>query len=221
MYAYAGNTRIDNILDSTLDEYQKHYNNRKITKQDIFYYVYGVLNHPGYQAKFANNLAKDLAHIPMAPDFNGFSKIGKGLAKLHIGYRTCKRYDLGKPSFMLKKFSKLSFGSKTVLEDGKMKRLVDRTVVRADGQVLFQNVPQTTYMVNGRTPLAWVVDRYRVTIDEESGIVNDPCTGTDIIAVIERAVHVGLESERLIGQLPAEFEPEDWSPRKGGLDAHM
>ncbi|MDA7953451.1 MAG: DEAD/DEAH box helicase family protein [Nitrosopumilus sp.] len=221
LYTYDGNTEMENILDSILHEYQTHYKGIKITKIGIFYYVYGLLHHPGYRSKFASNLTKDLPHIPMAPEFAKFRDIGKKLADLHIGYETCKRHDLGRPAFTPKKFSKLSFGSRTVVEDDRTRRQTDPSVIRVDGQVLFEGVPQTTYMVNGRTPLAWVVDRYRVTIDEESGIINDPCTGTDIIAVIERAVHVGLESERLIGQLPAEFEPEDWSPRKGGLDAHM
>lgn len=93
------------------------------------------------------------------------------------------------------------------------------SVIRADGAVLFDNVPQISYRVNGRTPLEWVVDRYRITVDKDSGIVNDPCTGTDILAVIERAVYVGIESERIIESLPDEFEPgEDWKPKGGGLD---
>ena len=93
------------------------------------------------------------------------------------------------------------------------------SVIRADGVVLFDNVPQTSYRVNGRTPLEWVVDRYKITVDKDSNIVNDPCTGTDIVAVIERAVYVGIESERIIETLPDEFEPgEDWKPKEGGLD---
>ncbi|MDA7945285.1 MAG: DEAD/DEAH box helicase family protein [Nitrosopumilus sp.] len=221
LYTYRDGKQQDNISDSIYNEYCKHYSNIQITKLDIFYYIYGILHHPVYRSKFANNLTRELPRIPMAPDFVEFKNIGKKLASLHIGYETCERHNLGRPAFTPKKFSKLSFGSRTVIEEGRTGRQMDPSVIRVDGQVLFEGVPQTTYMVNGRTPLAWVVDRYRVTIDEESGIINDPCTGTDIIAVIERAVHVGLESERLIGQLPAEFEPEDWSPRKGGLDAHM
>lgn len=74
-------------------------------------------------------------------------------------------------------------------------------------------------MVDGRTPLEWVVDRYKITVDKDSGIVNDPCANTDIIAVIERAVYVGIESERIIKTLPDEFEPSgDWKPEGGDLD---
>lgn len=92
-------------------------------------------------------------------------------------------------------------------------------VIRADGDVLFDNVPETSYKVDGRTPIEWIVDRYKITVDKDSGIRNDPCTGTDIIAVIERAVYVGIESERIIKTLPDEFEPGvDWKPRRGGLN---
>ena len=110
----------------------------------------------------------------------------------------------------------MSFGTTNV---GAGRKVKDMSVIRADGAVLFDNVPQISYRVNGRTPLEWVVDRYRITVDKDSGIVNDPCTGTDILAVIERAVYVGIESERIIESLPDEFEPgEDWKPKGGGLD---
>ena len=193
----------DNIFDSTVLKYRDYYNQKPITKRDLFYYVYGILHHQGYRQKFANNLTRELPRIPMAPDFAAFSSAGQQLTDLHLGYETCKRHDLGKPKSRPKKFAKLSFGWK---QDG-TKKVRDCTVIRADGAVIFDNVPETSYRVNGRTPVEWMVDRYRVTTDKESGITNDPCTGTDIVAVIERAVHVGLESERIIKSLPAEFEP--------------
>ena len=205
----------DNITDYALQEYRNHYKDNKISKLDIFYYVYGILHHDGYRKKFTNNLIRELPRIPMAPDFAAFSNAGRNLADLHLGYETCQRYDLGKPKFSPTKFTKLSFGQK---KNG-AKKVRDRTVIRADGAVLFDNVPETSYRVNGRTPVAWVVDKYRITTDKESGIINDPCTGTDIVAVIERAVYVGLESERIIKSLPEEFEPDpDWKPSKGNLD---
>lgn len=217
-FIYDDNGQKYNISDSAMSKYWDYYNKKSITKHDLFYYVYSILHHPGYQEKFANNLTREIPRIPMAPDFTAFSSAGRHLADLHLGYETCKRHDLGTPKFLPKKFTKLSFGLKT---DG-TKRVRDRAVIRADGSVLFDNVPETSYRVNGRTPVEWIVDRYRVTTDKESGITNDPCTGTDIVAVIERAVHVGLESERIIKSLPKEFEPEPgWEPSKGNLDKYV
>ncbi len=220
LHVYGGKERRDNITDAALAEYRNHYNNPAISKLDIFQYVYGILHHPGYGKKFANNLTRELPRIPMAPDFAAFRNAGKNLADLHLNFETCVRHSLSAPQFFPTKFSKLSFG--TGNDPGTGRKVKNTTVLRADGVVLFDKIPQTTYKINGRTPLEWVVDRYKITTNKENGIINDPCTGTDIVAVIERAVYVGLESERIIKTLPKEFEPgADWTPSKIGLAGFM
>ena len=216
LYVYASGKQIDNISDTILTAYRSHYADNTITKIDVFYYIYGLLHHPGYKESFAHNLTRELPRIPMAPDFVGFRNVGQKLADLHVGFEACTRYNLGRPKIHPTKFSKLSFSTHRDETTGKNTK--DRTTIRVDGVVLFDNVPETSYKVNGRTPLEWVVDRYRVTTDMDSGIVNDPCSGTDIIAVIERAVYIGVESERIINALPGEFEPGGvWKPKEGGL----
>lgn len=215
LYIYVNGKSTDNITDQILRAYREYYTNNRITKLDIFYYIYGLLHHTKYKEKFASNLSRELPRIPMAPNFVGFRDAGKKLCELHINFETCPRYSLSNPHFHPSKFLKLSFGRR---KDPTGKNIRDKTIIRVDGVVLFDNIPDTTYRVNGRTPLEWVVDRYKVTTDKGSGIVNDPCTGTDIIAIIERAVYVGVESERIIKTLPDEFEPSgDWKPSGGGL----
>ena len=221
MYVYESKKRKENITDSALKEYRDHYNDMTITKQDIFYYVYGMLHHPAYKTKFANNLSRELPHIPMAPDFVAFKNIGQRLAKLHLNFDACNRYSLGKPRFNPKKFTKLDFGKKEAGRDDGRASIPDQSVIKADGAVLFENIPDIRYKVNGRTPTAWIVDRYRKTTDVASGITNDPCTGADIVGIIERAVYVGTESDRLIEQLPREFEPKNWKPKKTGMDGFL
>ena len=220
MYVYENKERKENITDYILNEYQEHHNNKTITKKDIFYYVYGLLHHPAYKKEFANNLSREFPHIPMAPDFDTFKDIGQKLAKLHLNFDTCKQYDLGKPEFSPKRFMKLAFGKKSAGKDDGRTNIPDHSVIKSDGTVLFENIPEIKYKVNGRTPLQWIVDRYRFTTDKESGITNDPCTGTDIIAVIERAVFVGTESDDLISRLPDKFKPENWKPTETGLDKY-
>lgn len=220
LYVYANGSRTDNITDLTLNEYQKYYGDCTITKSDIFYYIYAILHHEGYKKKFINNLRRDLPRIPLAPEFKKFRTAGQKLVDLHLNFETCKRYNLGPPKFCLPSasppISKLLFGTRQSADTGK--RIKDMNVIRADGVVLFDNIPETSYRVEGKTPLEWIVDRYKVTTDKDSGITNDPCTGTDIIAVIERAVYIGMESERIIKAMPNEFEPGDnWKPRGGGL----
>lgn len=220
LYVYSGGRKTDNITNLALREYQKHYNNPNIIKKDIFYYIYGLLHHEGYRKKFANSLRQMLPRIPLAPDFEAFRNAGKKLVELHLNFDNCKRYDLGTPkshhSDNRFKFSKLSFGMRQNVGEGT--KIKDMSIIRIDGVVIFDNVPITSYRVDGRTPLEWIVDRYKITVDKDSSIVNDPCTGTDIIAVIERAVHVGIESEAIIQTLPDEFEPRsDWKPMGSGL----
>ena len=205
---------VDNITDFALEEYQNHYNDKKITKEDIFYYTYGLLHHPGYRKKYANNLTRELPHIPMAPDFRAFSKIGKKLADLHLSWETCKRYDLGKPKAEFGKYEKMDYPR--TKKNGKS--VQDKTKLRINGIVIFDNIPETNYKVNGRTPLEWAIDRYKIRVDKESGIVNDAAVGVDIIPLVERLVYVGVESDRLVSELPEEFEPNNWKPKKTGMD---
>ena len=221
LYIYEnGKNKKSNILNSILQEYQNHYNNKGITKKDIFYYVYGLFHHIGYKQKFANNLSRELPHIPMAPDFWAFNKAGKELADMHLNFDTCNLYDLGEPKVKITEFAKISFSTKSIKKDGKTKQTDDKTKIRIDGVTVFENIPEIKYQVNGRTPLEWLIDRYRITVDKESGIRNDPCTGINPISLIQRAVYIGVESDKIITELSKkEFEPKNWTPAKTGLDS--
>ena len=223
LYVYENNVKFENLSNQSQKEFQAHYSNPHITKNQIFYYVYAMLHHPTYRIKFASFLRRGLPRIPMAPDFESFSKIGKLLMDLHINYDTCQRHNL-KPLLNVTHFRKLSFERVTITgPDGKVMKTDDKTVLKIDGRILFQNIPQISYCVNGRTPVEWIVDRYKTTTDKKSNIVNDPGSGTDIVSVLERAAYLGLESDRLIARLgKLEFEPStDWNPKEGNLDCHI
>ncbi len=94
VYDEDGTNRRENITDWALEHFRKRYREDKITKWDIFYYVYGVLHHPEYRKKYAENLKRELPRIPLAKDFWGFSKAGKELADLHIDYEKLEPYPL-------------------------------------------------------------------------------------------------------------------------------
>ena len=216
LYTYNGGQRLDNITDLALSEYRSYYKNSTITKSDIFFYVYGMLHHHEYRRKFANNLLHELPRIPLAPNFTKFCDIGHKLANLHLNFERSRRYNLGDPKFTPSSFSKLSF--RTYKDQVTGKKIKDTSTILVDGVILFNNLPKTTYTIDGRTPLEWIVDKYKVTTDNDSGIVNDPCSTTDIVTTIERAVYIGVESERLIKMLPKEFEPDgSWDLTGSGL----
>ncbi|MDI1496105.1 MAG: restriction enzyme, partial [Cenarchaeum symbiont of Oopsacas minuta] len=120
LYVYENkNDKKTNVTDFILYEYREYYSDEKISKKDIFYYVYGMLHHSGYKQKFINNLLREFPHIPLAPNFWKFSNIGKKLTDLHLNFDTGNKYNLGEPKNKLENFHKLSFGK---IKDGDKKR---------------------------------------------------------------------------------------------------
>ena len=197
--------RIDNITDTAVRAFRVHYNDNTITKEGIFDYVYGVLHAPGYRERFANDLAKELPRLPLAHDFHAFTRAGHELAKLHLGYETCEAYPL---EIAFAHDGKSGPEQFRIGEQAMRFHDDEKTVLRVNEHVSLRGIPASahTYQVNGRTPLEWFIDRYRITQDKESGIVNDPNAWFDdprqLIAVIRRIVHVSVESMRIVEGLP-------------------
>ena len=230
LYTYDHNgtktTQKENVTDHALKEYRIHYHDSKITKTDIFYYVYGLLHHSGYRRKYANNLSREFPHIPMAPDFWVFRDVGKTLADLHLCYfderGNDNRRPLGSPKGSFGKPTKMTFAKSKDPKTGK--QTDDQSRLKINSILVYDDIPKTNYEVNGRTPLKWLVDKYRIATDRDSGKTNNPCenlTEKDMISMVERAVHVGIRSDEIINSLPKEFEPADWKLKKTGLDLHM
>ena len=197
--------RIDNVTDTALRAFRVRYNDNSITKDGIFDYVYGVLHAPGYRERFANDLAKELPRLPLAHDFHAFARAGRELAELHLGYETCQEYPLDVTFTQLGEPRPEQF---RVGERAMRYSDNDRTVLIVNDHFRLGGIPPGAhqYQVNGRTPLEWFIDRYRITRDKESGIVNDPNAWFDdpreLIAMIRRIVHVSVESTRIVEGLP-------------------
>lgn len=207
-YDRRGLERNDNISDAALDAFRVQYGDKSISKDEIFHYVYGILHHSGYRNRFANDLAKELPRIPFANDFDAFSKAGRALSELHLGYETCEEYPLkivsshpGEP-----RAQHFRLGERAMkFEDN------EKTVLRVNEHVSLHGIPAEAhrYQVNGRTPLEWFIDRYRITRDKQSGIVNDPNEWfdkpRDLVAATRRIVHVSVETVRIVEGLPEAF----------------
>ena len=199
--------RIDNISDTALRAFREHYGNDTISKDDIFDYVYGILHAPSYSEQFANDLSKMIPRIPFAPDFHAFAQAGHRLTDLHLNYETCEQYPLelvfahdGQPQpkhFLLSKRA-MRFADKET-----------KTTLIINEHVQLSGIPEAAhrYVVNGRTPLEWFIDRYYIKKDTESGIINDPngwfADPRDLITAIERIVYVSIESTKIIEGLPS------------------
>ncbi len=206
----SGLKRVDNITDEALRAFGRHYVSDGITKDAIFEYVYGVLHAPAYRERFANDLSKALPRIPMAPSFDAFAEAGRALMELHLGYEACAEHPLdieiseGAPADDRQRYR---IGKKPMKWADKEKR----TALTVNAHVTIGGIPPEAhrYQVNGRTPLEWFIDRYRVKTDRRSGIVNDPKgwfeDPRDLISAFKRIVHVSVETVRIVAKLPDPF----------------
>ena len=206
----------ENILDTTLMTFKECYKDNSITKKEIFYYVYAMLHHSQYRKKFANNLLRELPFIPFAPNFKLFAKAGNQLINLHLNFETGKKYPLGRPNV---KFSNLE--KATLIKIKKDDKQISKTILKINKNEIFDNIPIINYTVNGRTPLEWIIDRYRLRTDKDSEIIKNPCKGmtqSKIIAMIKRVIFIGIESDKIISKLSKEdFESKDLKVKKTGF----
>ncbi|WP_418345859.1 DEAD/DEAH box helicase [Rhodococcus pyridinivorans] len=213
-----GYRRVDNITDSILTLYRDTIGDH-VTKDDIFFYVYGLLHDPSYRQAYAADLKKMLPHIPTPESrvrFEQLADAGRRLSELHIGYETVKPYPL---DIQLKKgasaedretwrVSKLKWGKKKDVETGK--NIDDRSVIVYNPKVTITGIPEEAerYMLGSRSALAWILDRYQVKTDKASGIVNDPndwCDEHDdpryVVELIQKVTTVAVETMKIVETL--------------------
>ncbi len=202
--------RVDNISDHVLARFRKHYTDDTIDKDAIFDYIYGVLHAPDYRKRFSNDLAKELPRIPMALDFRVFADAGESLARLHLAYETSEKYPLDvalKPDELQSEHFRIATATHSM-------RFADnaKTVLIVNDHVRLTGIPAEAhrYVVNGRTPLEWFIDRYRITTDKRSGIRNDPNgwfdDPRDLIAAIRKIVHVSVKTSAIVDGLPPSLD---------------
>jgi predicted helicase len=202
VYDEDGTNRHENITDWALDQFRTHYGDKKISKWDIFYYVYGLLHHPGYRTKFADNLKRELPRIPLAPNFRAFAAAGKELAALHLDYQKLEPYPL---KWLETEGVPLSYR----VED-KMRLSKDKTTLRVNSSLTLSGIPPGTfqYRLSNRSALEWVIDQYQVKQDKRSGIRSDPNRADDeeyIVRLLGQVVRVSLETVRIVAALPERF----------------
>ncbi len=214
-----GPRRRDAITDAGLAHFQSAYPEEAINKQDLFYYVYGILHSSDYRERYADNLSKELPRIPRvrkAEDFWAFSKAGRALAELHLNYETVDKYPLtletkGKLTDADYRVEKMKFAKKKDPESGK--NINDRSTVIYNTKITLAGIPDAAwdYVVNGKAALDWVMERQAVRVDKDSGIVNDANDwATETMGnpkypleLFQRVVTVSLKTQKIVAGLPA------------------
>ena len=176
--------------------------------------MYGILHSPHYRDRFANDLVKGLPRIPFAPDFGAFAEAGSALAGLHLRYE-----DEGFPEHPVAVVSSTDqtlqaadfrLGKRAMRFADKDKR--DLLIV--NDRVKLSGIPPEAhrYVVNGRTPLEWLMFYHHVKTDKRSGIVNDAngwfSDPRDLVTMIRRIVYLSVETTRIVEALPDPFAEE-------------
>lgn len=196
----------ENISDFILYQFTKTYDT-EISKEDIFYYIYGILHSTEYKNRFASDLKKMLPRIPLAQDFWAFSKAGRELAQWHLNYEIVEPYPLQEQSSLLE-ISTRDYYKVSKMRFAKQAGKVDKTTIVYNSNITLHGIPLDTYdyIVNGKSALEWIMERYQVATDKDSLIINDPNDWSDnpqyILNLVKRIVRVSHETIKIVEALP-------------------
>lgn len=206
--------RKDGISDYVLKNAQNQYHDKHISKEDIFYYVYGLLQSPDYRREFANDLKKMLPRLPLvskSDDFWAFSKAGRHLASLHVNYEDVPPYENIKVSGTQHNdyhVDKMRFASKN-----------DKSSITYNGRITIEHIPDKAYeyVVNGKSATEWILERYQVKTDKNSGITNNPNDWAQevgnpryILDLLLSVINLSVQTVDIVNNLPKlNFETEN------------
>ncbi len=226
-FAGGGYERHDAITDAASERFAAAYG-RDVAKEDLFYYIYGLLHSPDYRARYANNLSKELPRIPRAATyerFAAFADAGRRLAELHVNYESAAEYpaqvDLTDGVFdrdTLYKVTKMKYAR---IPGKRGNDALDKTTIVYNGHIRVTGVPLEAqkYVVNKRSALDWVLERADYRVDRESGIVNDfnalglernPPDSRYPLSLLLKVITVSVETVKIVGSLPPlEIHPLD------------
>ena len=206
--------RVSNINPEALAQFRERYGAPDISEDDLFYYTYGVLHSRQWREKFADDLTKTAARIPMAAtadDFRAFSAAGRELADLHVNYETVEPYPLEEsygPGWnpgrhRPYRVEKMAYAGPA--------RNPDRTAIVCNAHITLSGIPEQAheYRLGSRSALDWLLDRYQVKTDSKSGITNDPNDWATehgdpryIIDLIKRITTVSIRTLEIVQGLP-------------------
>lgn len=220
-YSNCGLQRIDAISDAALRHFSDAYG-EKITADDLFYYIYGILHSVDYRERYANNLMKELPRIPRVAtygQFAAFRDAGRRLGELHVNYESAPAYAgvkiTGEESGNFR-VTQMKYG-KIPGKTGNAAK--DKTTLIYNESITITEIPLEAqeYVVNKKSALDWVVERACVKTDKETGIVNDfnqwgiehgsPRYPLDLVL---KVISVSLETMKIVKSLPPlEIHPLD------------
>ncbi len=188
------------ISGYALNLFRRHYKDNAITEEEIFYYIYAIFHHKGYLEKYKNSLAKEAPRVALSDDFKELSVLGKELAELHLNYENGEMHTSVKHN---------------LLENAEVEGYYDVVQMKKDkkgDRILYnQNITITQipkkafdYVINGKSAIDWVIERYQKTMDEDSLIENNPnhyAGGKYVFELLCRVIKLSEKSMDLIEKI--------------------
>jgi len=206
--------RRDGITDEGLAHFLAAFPSSAISKEDVFYYVYGLLHSPEYRERYADNLGKELPRIPCvksATDFWTFSRAGRALSDLHLTYESVPMYAGATIEYGGKPLTDVDYRVEK-MRHGKKGKINDLTTVIYNSHITITGIPPEAYeyVINGKPAIDWVIERQCVKTEKASGIVNDANDWAIEtmnnprypLELLLRVVTVSLETMKVVKALP-------------------
>lgn len=194
--------RYNAISGYALNLFRRHYGDNSITEEEIFYYIYAILHHKGYLEKYKNSLAKEAPRIGLSDDFKELSVLGKELGELHLNYES------GEMHTSVKYTTLMNAEVEGYYDVEKMKKEMKKGECRIiyNQNITITKIPQKAfdYVVNGKSAIDWVIERYQKTMDKDSLIENNPndyAGGKYVLELLCRVIKLSEKSVDLIEKI--------------------
>ncbi|GAA7749610.1 hypothetical protein HpMS105_03490 [Helicobacter pylori] len=186
------------ISGYALNLFRKHYEDNLIAEEEIFYYIYAILHHKGYLEKHKNSLKKEDPRIALSEDFKELSALGKELAKLHLNYESGEMHASVEYQTLMNAEEEGYYDVET------MKKIGDR--INYNNHIAITKIPKKAfeYVVNGKSAIDWVIERYQKTTDKDSLIENNPndyAGGKYVFELLCRVIKLSEKSVDLIEKI--------------------
>ncbi|GAA8689003.1 hypothetical protein HpDR82_10120 [Helicobacter pylori] len=192
--------RHDAISGYALNLFRRHYKDNAITEEEIFYYIYAIFHHKGYLEKYKNSLAKEAPRIALSEDFKELSVLGKELAELHLNYESGEMHKSVKHNLLENAEIEGYYDVVQMKKDKKGDR------IQYNHHITITQIPKKAfdYVVNGKSAIDWVIERYSITTDKDSLIENNPnhyAGGQYIFELLCRVIKLSEKSVDLIEKI--------------------
>ncbi|WP_407925170.1 type ISP restriction/modification enzyme [Helicobacter pylori] len=192
--------RYNAISGYALNLFRRHYQDNSIVEEEIFYYIYAIFHHKGYLEKYKNSLAKEAPRVALSDDFKELSILGKELAELHLNYENGEMHTSVKHNLLENAEVEGYYDVVQMKKDKKGDRII------YNHHITITNIPKKAfdYVVNGKSAIDWVIERYSITTDKDSLIENNPnhyAGGQYIFELLCRVITLSVKSVDLIEKI--------------------